>query len=105
MTGSRHNYIEFETTIRIMQGNKKILYEAVGRVLKKRRKDMGQKLTIFCYENDIPTTSLSSIEAARTEACYFNIFKIAKALNLSCEEFGRLLDKELPEDFMAGDEL
>ncbi len=83
-----------------MQGDKKILYEAVGRVLRKRRKSLNRKLTIFAYENDIPTTSLTSLEAARTEACFYNIYKISRALNLTCEEFGKLLDKELPENFM-----
>lgn len=83
-----------------MQGDKKVLYESVGRVLRKKRKDLGYKLTIFCYENDIPTTTLTSIEAARTEACFYNIVRIAKALNLSCEELGKLLDTELPKNYM-----
>jgi hypothetical protein len=34
---------------------------------------------------------------------FFNIAKVIKALNLSFEEFGRYLDKELPENFLNQD--
>lgn len=103
MTSTRHNYYEINTIIIIMQGQKKTLYEAVGKVIRTRRKELGQKLTIFCYENDIPTTTLTSLEKAKTEACFYNIYKIAKALNLSFEEFAKLLEKELPDDFMKNE--
>ena len=100
MRSTRHKKLNHAIIIRLtMHPDKKILYEAVGRVLRQRRKELGYKLTIFAYENDIPTTSLTSIESAKTEACFSNIYKIAKALNMSFEEFGQRLDKELPENF------
>ena len=105
MTSSRHKKLNHPIIIKFdMHPDKKILYEAVGRVLRKRRKELGYKLTIFAYENDIPTTSLTSIEAAKTEACFSNIYKVARALNMTFEEFGRCLDEELPENFNLQDE-
>lgn len=105
MTGARHKKIIYAIMIRFtMHPDKKILYEAIGRVLRKRRKSLGYKLTIFAYENDIPTTSLTSIEAAKTEACFSNIYKVARALNMTFEEFGRCLDEELPENFNLQDD-
>ncbi len=104
MTSTRHKHFDYNIIIKSMQGDKKILYEAVGRVLRKRRLDLGEKLTLFCYENDIPTTTLTSIEAARTEACFYNIFKVCRALELSMDEFGKLLEKGLPENFLNKEE-
>lgn len=105
MTSTRHKKLNHAIIIRFtMHPDKKILYEAIGRVLRKKRKALGYKLTIFAYENDIPTTSLTSIESAKTEACFSNIYKIARALNMTFEEFGRCFDKELPENFNLQDD-
>ena len=104
MTSTRHKHFDYNIIISDMQGDKKILYEAVGQVLRAKRLGNKEKLTLFCYENDIPTTTLTSIEAARTEACFYNIFKVCRALGLSMEEFGKLLEEKLPENFLNKEE-
>ena len=82
-----------------MQDKNKILQEAIGRVIKKLRKQKNFKFTIFCYENDIATSLLNTIEKGETKTYFSNVARVLKALGLSFEEFGKLLDKELGEDF------
>lgn len=86
-----------------MQEDYKVLYEAVGKVIEKVRKSKGEKYTIFCYENDIAVSSLHDLEHAKTEAYFSKIYRAIKALGLTFEEFGALLDKELPDNFMFED--
>ncbi len=82
-----------------MQDDAKILYKAISRVVAKIRKDKGIKYTDFCYENDIPMSTYDDIINHKTKASYYNVAKVVRALGLSFEEFGALLDKELPKDF------
>lgn len=86
-----------------MQDNDKILLEAIGRVVKKVRMQKGLKFTIFCYENDISKTTLHMIENGKNKPIVTSLFKIIKALGLTFEEFGALLDDELPTNY-AGSE-
>ncbi len=87
----------------LMQENDKILYLAIGKVLRDVRKKTGQKFTIFCYENDIPTSSLNALENGLSQAYFSKIFKVVKALGITMEEFSALLEKELPKDFLNPD--
>ena len=82
-----------------MQDTEKILQEAIGRVVKNVRKQKGLKFTIFCYENDISKTTLHMIENGKNKPYVTNLCKIIEALDLTYAEFGKLLDKELPEDY------
>ncbi len=86
-----------------MQDNSKLLYEAISRVIHKIRTQRGIKYTNFCYENDIPMSTYDAVINATAQSSFYNITKITKALGLSFEEFGALLDKELPENFMIED--
>ena len=87
-----------------MQDDSKILYKTIAKIIKRTRKQKGYKYTLFCYENDIPTTTYDNIVNAKCQATFFNIAKIIKALNFSFEEFGKLLDKELPSNIFKNDE-
>ncbi len=82
----------------------KVILEAIGRVIRKVRKCKKLKFTIFCYENDISKTTLYMIEKGLNKAYITSLFKIIKALGLTYEEFGRLLDNELPENYMKNEE-
>jgi len=82
-----------------MQENSKILYKAVASVIHKKRLDKGIKYTDFCYENDIPMSTYDSVINASAQSSFYNIGKIIKALGISFEEFGALLDKELPNEY------
>lgn len=81
-----------------MQQDAKKLYKAIAKVISQQKKEKGIKYTDLCYENEITMSTYDNIVAGKTKASYYNIAKIIKALGLNFEEFGRLLDKELPEE-------
>ncbi len=83
-----------------MQDEAKILYRAIAKIIAEQKNNKGIKYTELCYENEIPMTTYDDIVNAKTKASYYNIAKVVKALGLSFEEFGKLLDKELPPDFL-----
>ena len=82
-----------------MQDRNKILQEAIGRVIQKVRKQKNFKFTIFCYENDISKTTLYMIEKGKNKPYVTSLCEIIESLGLSYEEFGALLDKELPPEY------
>ena len=77
-----------------MQERDAQLYKNIAKVLREQRKARNLKFTIFCYENDIATSLLNTIENGSAQTYYSNIARVIKALGLTYEEFGRLLDKE-----------
>lgn len=79
------------------------LYKGVANVLQRERKKKNLKFTIFCYENDIATSLLNTIENGETKTYFSNIARVVKALGLTFEEFGKLLDEELGEDYISTD--
>ena len=48
-------------------------------------------------------STYDDIVKGRTNASFYNIAKIIGALGLSFEEFGKLLDEELPKNFSQED--
>ena len=84
-----------------MQDDMKILYKAAAAVIKKVKKEKGIKYTDFCYENEIPMSTYDDIMNAKTKASFYNIAKIVKALGLTFEDFGRLMDEKLPPDLFG----
>ena len=65
--------------------------------------EKGIKYTDFCYENEIPMSTYDDIVKGRTNASFYNIFRVISALGLSFEEFGKMLDSKLPENFLKND--
>lgn len=86
-----------------MQENSKVLYKIIGKMISDIRKEKGIKYTDFCYENEIPMSTYDDIVKGRTNASFYNIFRVISALGLSFEEFGKLLDSKLPENFLKND--
>ena len=87
-----------------MQDRNKILQESIGRVIKKVRKNKNFKFTIFCYENDISKTTLHMIENGKNKPYVTSLFNVIRALGLTFEEFGALLDKELPATYWSNED-
>ena len=87
-----------------MQENIRHLYEAISRIIDKKRSELGIKYTDFCLGNDIPTSTYDDIINAKRKSSFYNVAKVVKALGLSFEEFGALLDKELPDNFLKEEE-
>lgn len=82
-----------------MQDKNEILQKAIGRTVEKIRKQKNLKFTIFCYENDISKTTLYMIEKGKNKPYVTSLCEIIKALGVSFEDFGALLDKELPQEY------
>ena len=83
-----------------MQEDIRHLYKAISRIINKKRSELGIKYTDFCLGNDIPTSTYDDIISAKRKSSFFNVAKVIKALGFSFEEFGALLDKELPDNFL-----
>ena len=77
-----------------MQERDAKLYKNIAKILRNQREAKNLKFTIFCYENDIATSLLNTIEIGNTQTYFSNISRVIKALGLSYEEFGKLLDEE-----------
>lgn len=81
-----------------MQDDTRQLYIAIAKIICKIKEDKKIKYTELCYANDIPMSTYDDIVNAKTKASFYNISKIIKGLGLTFEEFGKLLDKELPNN-------
>ena len=87
-----------------MQGNKEKFNKAVGGLISRLRKEKGSKYTDFCYGYDIPTSTYDDIVNGKHKISFYTVAKIVKALGLNFEEFGKMLDTELPEKFFNGED-
>ena len=86
-----------------MQISDEKFYKNVGKILKNKRLEKGLKFTIFCYENDIAKSSLNLIENGYSQAYFSKIARVIQALDMSFEEFGKLLDREISKDFFKSE--
>ena len=82
-----------------MQERDAKLYKNIAKILRNQREAKNLKFTIFCYENDIPVSTYNDIIKSKGNASFYKVAQIVKALDLSFEDFGKLLDKKLPKDF------
>ncbi len=80
-----------------MQDEAKILYKCIAQILKEERVKKGIKYTDICYENDIPMSTYDDVMGAKYQATFYNIFKIIRGLGMDFEQFGKLLDENLPQ--------
>ena len=87
-----------------MQEEAKLLHSIISEIITKIRKQKGISYTDFCLGNDIPSSTYDAVIKAENHVYFFNIARVVKALGLSFEEFGKMLDEELPDDFMSNEE-
>ncbi len=77
--------------------NKKLILEALAKITKELRGDKSQFM--FCSENDISTSIISTVERVLKDPQITTVFKIAEAFDMKTSEFIKLIENELPEDF------
>lgn len=58
-----------------------------------------QSQFMFCSENDIATSTISTIERVKKDPQLTTVFKIAQAFNIKTWEFIKLIEDDLPEGF------
>lgn len=83
-----------------MQDDVTQLYKSTSKVICDVKNEKSIKYTELCYENDIPMSTYDNIINAKRKTSFYNIAKVIKALGLTFEEFGKRLDKELPNNFL-----
>ena len=86
-----------------MQDKSKILYESLSKVLTKLRQISGKNYLEFCDENSIATSTYDNMINAKTKATFYNVAKFVRGASLNFQEFGKLLDEQLPETFWEED--
>lgn len=77
----------------------KIFQEAIAKVMYRERNLRVDKITVFCYENGIPSTTMNSIENAKNDSGMTYICRIMNCMGIDGMHFMMLVNKELPENF------
>ena len=81
-----------------MQSNKKeMICKALAKIVKKLRGKRSQFM--LASENDISISIISTIERGLKDPQLTTIFKLAEMFNIDADEFIKLINKELPNDF------
>lgn len=82
-----------------------VLQEAIAEIVYEERMRRGLKFTIFCYENDFPTTTYYMLERNGSKSSAVMLFKAIHALGLSFEEYGARLDEKMRKWYAENDEI
>ncbi|MBO5948683.1 helix-turn-helix transcriptional regulator [bacterium] len=82
-----------------IEKNKKILLQAVGKVIYTKRKEINKGINKFSFEYDIGNGLLSRLERGDTDTQISTLWKLANAFNIKFSELALLIEKELPENF------
>lgn len=77
--------------------NKQVVLNALAKHTKRLRGKQSQFM--FCSENDISCSIISTIERALKDPQLTTIVKLAEAFNMKTWQFVKLIDEELPEGF------
>jgi transcriptional regulator with XRE-family HTH domain len=75
--------------------------QLILKILAKQTKNLRGKKSqfMFCSENDISTSIISTIERAMKDPQLTTVFKLAEAFNKKPSEFVKLIEDELPKNF------
>ncbi len=80
-----------------MQDKKKIILNALAKVVKKLRGNRSQ--FIVASENGISTSIISTIERGIKDPQLTTIFRLAEIFGIDVVEFMKIIKAELPKDF------
>ena len=83
----------------LIDEKKKTLLMALGKVVYKKRKEIGKGINRFSFEYDIGNGLLSRLENGKLDIKITTFWKLANALNLNLTDFIKEIEKELPKEF------
>ncbi len=83
----------------LIDEKKKALLAALGKVVYKKRKEIGKGINRFSFEYDIGNGLLSRLENGKIDIKITTFWKLANALNLNLKDFVEEVEKELPKGF------
>lgn len=79
--------------------NKDKLKSEIGKKLKSKRQNLNKSLTNFCYEYQIPNSSMNYIERGIQDPSITTLWRILEAQNIKMSDFFRMIEEDLPENF------
>lgn len=77
--------------------NKKLVLKSLAKCTKELRGEKSQFM--FCSENDMSTSIISTIERGIKDPQITTIFKIAEAFGMKPSKFVKMIEDDLPKDF------
>ncbi len=83
----------------VLEKNKEILLQAIGRVVKRERLRRHTGINKFSYEYDIGNGLLSYLEKGVSDTKITTMWKLANAFGMRFSDFAHLVELELPKDF------
>jgi len=83
---------------------KKILLNAIGKVVQSKRKKLNKGILLLSYEYDIPNTSLAQLEKGRRDVQISTLWKLSEALGMKFSDFINEVYVNLPDNFKMLDD-
>lgn len=83
---------------------KKILIDAIGKVVKQKRAEINKGILLLSYEYDIPSTSLAKLEKGECDVQISTLWKLSEALGMNFSYFISEVQKHLPQNFKLTDD-
>lgn len=79
------------------------IISAIAKVVIKLRKNKKKSQRMFAFEYDIHKSLISRMESGKNQPMLFSIWKVAEAFNMPPSKFLKLVEKELPQNFVFSD--
>lgn len=79
------------------------IINAIAKVVIKLRKSKNKSQRMLAFEYDIHKSLISRIESAKNQPMLFSIWKVAEAFNITPSKFLKLVQEELPPNFILTD--
>lgn len=92
------------TDKQILLNKRKVLLNAIGKVVKEQRNKIGKGINILSFEYDIGNGLISRLEHGVTDTQISTLWKIANALGMKMSDLINQIEEELPKDFNFYDE-
>ena len=83
----------------ISEQKKSVLFQAIGKVVLRNRKNLNKGINKFSFEYDIGNGLLSRLENGKSDTKISTLWKLSNAFNISFTEFAKQIEDELPQGF------
>ena len=88
----------------INKKKKEILLKAIRQIIHEKRIAKSKGILLHSYEYELSSSSLMLIEKGERDPQITTLWKIVNSLDMSFEDFVKLLSMKLPKDFKMTDD-
>lgn len=88
-----------KTDYALLEKKKSILQVAIGKVILKKRTELGKGINKFSFEYDIGNGLLSRLENGKSDIKISTLWKLANAFDIKFSDLAMQIEEELPENF------